>query len=323
MNSKTIHSRRSFLQMAGATAAGASLLSFASPFSSFNFHSNPDAWKIYMFSKHLQFLNYKETAQTMKEAGLDGADLTVRPGGHVLPENVETHLPKAADAFENEGLNIGMMTTRITDPGDPMTRSILKIATDAGIKYYRMGYLRYDDNLGIEKSIHKHKKQVAELAEMNGKYGMHGAYQNHAGRRIGGPVWDLWMLIKDLNPQWIGCQYDIRHAVVEGGYSWPLAIKLLQKYIKTIVIKDFRWTKTQEGEWRAVSVPLGEGMVDFDEYFQLLKQLNIQAPISLHFEYPLYQGENLSKSEKRTRAIETIQRDVMKLKELLRKNGLA
>ncbi len=322
MNSKIIHSRRSFLQMAGIAGAGTSLIGFTLPFNKLQVQGTSDAWKIFMFSKHLQFLDYHETAETMKEAGLDGADLTVRPGGHVLPENIEADLPKAVNAFDKAGMKIGMMTTRITDPDDSYTKPILKTAADAGIKYYRMGYLRYDEDLGIEQSIHKHQKQVSELAEMNSKYGIHGAYQNHSGRRIGGPVWDVWMLIKDLNPEWIGCQYDIRHAVVEGGYSWPLAIKLLEKHIKTVVIKDFKWIKTQDRGWRAVSVPLGEGMVDFDEYFTLLKQLNIQAPVSLHFEYPLYEGDNLSKAGKRAKAIKTIQQDVEKLKTMLKRNGL-
>ncbi len=54
--------------------------------------SDSGSWKIHLFSKHLQFLGYKEMAKATVEAGLDGVDLTVRPGGHVLPENVERDL---------------------------------------------------------------------------------------------------------------------------------------------------------------------------------------------------------------------------------------
>ena len=32
-------------------------------------------------------------AEVVAENGFDGADLTVRPGGQVLPENVEKDLP--------------------------------------------------------------------------------------------------------------------------------------------------------------------------------------------------------------------------------------
>ena len=56
--------------------------------------------KIYIFSKHLQFLNYQDMAEAAAEMGFDGIDLTVRPKGHVLPERVETDLPKAVEAMK-------------------------------------------------------------------------------------------------------------------------------------------------------------------------------------------------------------------------------
>jgi sugar phosphate isomerase/epimerase len=39
-------------------------------------------------------------------------------------------------------------------------------------------------------------------------------------------------------------------------------------------------------------VPLGEGMVDFKAYFELYKSLNIEAPVSIHYEYDLGGAEN-------------------------------
>ena len=38
-------------------------------------------------------------------------------------------------------------------------------------------------------------------------------------------------------------------------------------------------------------MPVGEGMVDFDRYFKLLKMYNINVPVSLHIEYPLFEGD--------------------------------
>ena len=40
------------------------------------------------------------------------------------------------------------------------------------------------------------------------------------------------------------------------------------------------------------NVPLGEGMVDFKAYFALLKEYNINVPVSLHYEYPLGGAEH-------------------------------
>ena len=313
-------SRRKFL--AGVALAGASL-PIAGIASGTDTHASMHKRKICIFSKHLQWLDYDGMAQTAAEIGFDGIDLTVRPKGHVLPERVEQDLPAAVEAVEKAGLKVDMMTTRITDPDDVNTETILKTASQLGIKYYRMGYLRYDNSLGITESLELFKPKIAKLAELNKKYNIHGAYQNHAGVRVGGPVWDIWELIKDLDPQWFGCQYDIRHAVLEGGSSWPLGLQLLSDYIKITAIKDFKWTKI-DGEWKSPMVPLGEGMVDFDRYFKMIKEIKIPGPISLHFEYPLGGADKGSRelSIDRDKIIAIMRKDLNMLRGWLEKYAI-
>ena len=67
---------------------------------------------IHVFTKCLQFLSYEEMAEVLSRQGFDGADLAVRTGGQVLPENVEKDLPKAMKALKNEGIGSAMITTR-------------------------------------------------------------------------------------------------------------------------------------------------------------------------------------------------------------------
>jgi sugar phosphate isomerase/epimerase len=122
-----------------------------------------------------------------------------------------------------------------------------------------------------------------------------GAYQNHAGKSMGAPIWDLFQILKDNPSNYIGSQYDIRHAIVEGANSWELGLELIKPFIKTIVIKDFKWGETKDG-WKPVNTPLGEGMVNFDRYFSLLKTYGINVPVSLHLEYDLGGAEH-GKSE--------------------------
>ncbi|UCH10617.1 MAG: sugar phosphate isomerase/epimerase [Fidelibacterota bacterium] len=288
----------------------------------------PIPWKrnkmpICVFSKHLQFLDYDAMAATAAEIGFDGVDLTVRPGGHVLPENVERDLPRAVEAVHKAGLDAPMMTTKITGPDDPFAKPILKTASQLGIRYYRMGYLSYKDDLGVARSLESYKPLLQELAALNKRHGLHGAYQNHSGPRVGGPVWDVWLLIKDLDPRWLGCQYDIRHAVVEGGTSWPLALELLSSHIKTTAIKDFRWVKTG-GAWEILNCPLGEGMVDFKAYLQLVKEYRIEGPISMHFEYPMpsESEETLSLEQQRQKTVAVMKKDLERLRAMLKEAGL-
>ena len=241
---------------------------------------------IHLFSKHLQWLDYENMSKVAKEIGFDGLDLTVRKKGHVLPENVEKDLPKAVKAMQKAGLKAEMMTTTITNIQEPTTEKILKTASQLGIKSYRMGWLKYKDNQPIAEQIENFKPQLKELEQMNEYYKIRGDYQNHAGTSVGAAVWDIWMLIKDLNPKWLGCQYDIRHAMVEGLNSWEVGLKLLQSHIQSLDFKDFTYIQ-KESSWTVKNTPFGDGAVNFKKYIQLLKDLNINAPISLHAEYDL------------------------------------
>ena len=275
--------RRRFIHQ---VAAGSSLMALGLPDLLSKAGSADQIKGIHIFSKHLQFLDYNEMAKTAKELGFDGLDLTVRPGGHVKPEKVEEDLPRAAEAIKKQGLQLRMMTTAIKDPNDPLTEKILKTASKLGFTDYRTGYLSYDPNLPVEESLKRLQPSLRELAAMNKHYGIRGAYQNHSGLRVGGPVWDLFLLLNEIDPEWLGIQYDIRHATAEGGTSWPIGYNLIKRLIHSLDIKDFMWAR-RDGAWKLQNMPLGEGMVEFDRFFNMLKKDEISVPISIHYEYPL------------------------------------
>lgn len=281
---------------------------------------NPEPM-ICIFSKHLQWLSIPELAVTVRDLGFQGVDLTVRKGGHVEPAQVTTELPKTVELLKNAGLQVPMMVTDIVDPEHPDTESLLKTAGQLGIGYYRMGYLKYDPKISVAKNLDIHKVKIRKLAELNQKYNIHGAYQNHAGTNVGAAVWDLWELLKDLDPQWMGCQYDIKHATAEGGMSWVNGLDILQKHIRCMDIKDFIWEKNN-GKWQIAIVPLGEGMVDFKTYLNLLRKHGISGPFSLHLEYPLGGADKGAKqlSIAPKEVLVAMTRDLQTLKKLIKEN---
>lgn len=295
------NSRRHFIK-SGLTIASGALLArdtFAEKIFS-SAHSvipsaEPLPHPVCVFTKCLQYLDYDKVGLTLAETGYDGADLSVRPGGHVLPENVKKDLPRAVKAFQKVGVSTPMMVTSIVDAKDKFTEPILAAAADLGIKYYRMGYLDYDKSKTIPQNIDFHRKTFEELEKINRKYGIHGSYQNHSGNRVGGPVWDLYLLIKDSDPKYIGVQYDIHHAIYEGAQSWTVGMDLVAPWISSCPIKDFFWQKT-ENKWANREVPLGEGMVNFDAFLKKYKELNLTGPFTLHLEYDLGGAERGNKT---------------------------
>jgi sugar phosphate isomerase/epimerase len=230
-------------------------------------------------------------AEATAEMGFDGLDLTVRSKGHVFPERVGDDLPMAIGAIKKFRLTPKMMTTNIIDATDTTSLHVLETAANLGITHYRTGWLSYPEHRTIQESQAIYGQQFKSLELTNQKLGLIGCYQNHAGNHVGAPIWDLAHLLAATENRHFGCQYDIRHAVVEGGSSWELGLRLIRPFIKSIVIKDFKWGKVN-GEWKPVNTPLGKGMVGFERYFSLLKKYNINVPISLHLEYDLGGAEH-------------------------------
>jgi sugar phosphate isomerase/epimerase len=319
-NSNEMNRRRFITTMA---AAGAYIpLSQLDGNNMFSYQQTSDR-KIHIFTKPLAWMSYDEMASLVAESGAEGIDLPVRPGGHVLPENVEKDLPKAFEAARKNGLRMDMIVTGIVSADEKYTESILKTASSLGIKYYRLGWVGYDESLGIMGTLQKYKGELKKLEALNRKYKIHGAYQNHSGTRIGGSVWDLYELLKDLDPEYVGCQYDVRHAMVEGGVSWVNGFKLVMPWVKCTDIKDFYWQKVND-KWGPVTVPLGEGMVNFDDYFKLVKNNNVPGPMSLHLEYPPFEKftEKVTDVEKKRLFVTAMKKDVDALKALRTKYQL-
>ncbi len=308
-------SRRTFL--AALAAAGA--LPGALPGAAFGGAAArpPEPQPLCVFTKPLEWLSYADAAALAAETGFEGLDLTVRPGGHVDPARVEEDLPRAVAAARAAGLATPMMVTAITDASDPAAERTLRTAAALGVRYYRMGYLPYDKALSPAAHLAALRPQMAELADLNRRYGMHGAYQNHAGARVGGSVWDLHLLLDGIDPAHLGVQYDIRHAMVEGATAWPVALRLVAPRVRTLAIKDFRWEQ-RDGKWQPVTVALGEGMVDFPAFLTLVRQLGIAGPFTLHYEYPLAEQPeaNLAGPERLRQYRAAMQRDAALLRRL-------
>ncbi len=286
MKEVNLFNRRNFVKLSSIGALSAIPLISSANNLLLNDDPKFNPLKIFVFSKPLQFLGYEEMSKVVKQMGFDGVDLTVRPKGHVLPENVETDLLKATKAMKEEGLLTGMLSTSVIDPANPLDVNVLKVAHKLGYSLYRTGWIKYDKKRLVEESLPLYKKQLKDLAKLNEEIGITGGFQNHSGKYLGAPIWDLKLALEGLDKQNLGVQYDIMHATVEGGQSWTLGLDYIKDQINSLVIKDFKWIN-KKGKWKRTYVPLGEGMVDFDAYFKFLVDNKIDLPISLHLEYYL------------------------------------
>lgn len=249
---------------------------------------------IVTFGKHLQFLSYDEVAEFLEENDFDGLEATVRKGGQVEPENVERDLPKLVEALKSRGRTVELITTDIRGPEDPLARRVVQVADGLGIRFFRMAYFRYDLDRPVLEQLEAHRQTVLRLAEYLADFRIAGLYQNHSGSRlVGASIWDQRRLLDGAPNDRVAAVFDVRHATVEGGESWPLLWRLIRDRVRFIYVKDFRW----DGR-KAVNVPLGKGQVDPELLHMIHAEIPQGTPLSLHMEYvdhrdPSRKAENM------------------------------
>jgi sugar phosphate isomerase/epimerase len=121
----------------------------------------------------------------------------------------------------------------------------------------------------------------------------------------GAAIWDMALLMRDYTPEELSWCFDIMHATIEGGTSWPTEVRLARDHIAIAYFKNFVWEGT-----RHKAVPLGEGVVG-KAYVDQLKSLDYHGPVCVHVEY-LKGG--LKDPEYLARAIEATRADIATLR---------
>ena len=282
--------------------------------------------RICIFSKHLQWLNVADAARLAADIGFDGIDLTVRKGGHIEPSRAAEELPRAVETIRKAGLEVPMVTTDIVTAQSEHAREILRTIGSLGIHVYRWGGFRLDPDRSIPKQLEAARGPVRELAALNQSYGVCAMYHIHSGSGVlGASIWDLYLVLKGFDPDSVGVNYDIAHATIEGGLAgWRNSASLMAPFTRGIALKDFYWDKGADRVWRPRWCPIGDGMVNFTEYFQVLRP-GFRGPFQLHFEYREMGG---AEDGKRSLSISRDQfaryagRDLGRSRELMRKAGL-
>jgi sugar phosphate isomerase/epimerase len=167
---------------------------------------------------------------------------------------------------------------------------------------------------------------VAKLAELNKRYNATAMYHTHSGKGVvGASIWDLHIVLKDFDPDSVGVNYDIGHATIEGGFGgWINSFYITGRHLRGVAVKDCIWEKDANGKWRSEFVPMGTGMVQFPEFFRMLKQSGFNGPLQIHYEYPLG-GANDGKTKltmPQAEVLAAMQKDVRRLRVYLKEASL-
>ncbi|MCM8770028.1 MAG: sugar phosphate isomerase/epimerase [Candidatus Omnitrophica bacterium] len=241
-----------------------------------------------VFTKHLQPLPLSVLAQKLAELGAKGADLCVRSGYPVNPDNIKRKLPEACRIFQEEGLVIPLVTTPgdFTDPEKPETEKFLAATGEAGVPLVKLGYWVRQDN-GYWKTVEQIRKKLEVFSRLAEKHRVKVLIHNHSGETMGLNSCSAMNLVKGFDPRYVGIFADTGHLSIVGE-PLSMALDIIAEYWSALALKDIirqRVLVENRLEWRLRVVPLGEGYTDWLTLARILKDKNFTGPISFHSEY--------------------------------------
>ncbi len=244
-----------------------------------------------LVSRHLQWTSADHGLDVARQAGFPAIIWTVRRGAHVEPAAVRTELPRIIRATQAAGLATPMVITGIADAQSEGVEATLATMQSLDIRLYRAAAPRYRYDAPFQPQYDDFRSKLERLAKLNETYGVTAAFHTHAyADTIGGSAWDLWMLMRDIDPRFVGINYDIGHVMAKGGAGWRESIRALGPYLHSVSVKDFRWDKLDtvpagQWPWRTRLVPPGEGMVNFGDFFRYLQTSGFGGPLETYYEY--------------------------------------
>lgn len=243
-----------------------------------------------LFTDNLASLSLADACAEAKKAGFDGLDLTLRHGGHVLPENAEMGLAEAKRLADDHGLVIPMASTNITDTDDPHAEQVFASAAHYGVRKLKLGYWHYEPFGTAKKQLDDVRAKLERLTKLGDKYGVLPCVHCHSGRILANGGSTLYLILQDLDPKLVGAYVDPMHMTVEGGLAgWEIGLDLLAPWVALVGIKNFRWRETgrEDGQptFSPEYVPLEEGQAPLPRFMKYLKQIGYDGVVSLHSEY--------------------------------------
>src|SRR4051794_264213 len=152
-----------------------------------------------LFTDNLSDLSIRDACRAAKRAGFDGLDLTLRPGGHVLPQNAAAGLAAAHQIAEEEQMTIAMVSTAINGVDTPHAEAVIEAAHHR-ISRFKLGYWRYEPFGSVLVQLDAARRKLEGVIGLCERYGIRPCVHIHSGPMLtNGPL--LYLLLKDFSPQ--------------------------------------------------------------------------------------------------------------------------
>lgn len=232
-----------------------------------------------VFTKPWPSDSISELADRVKMMGFDGAEVPVRPGFQVEPENAEKRLGELVDRFAQSQVNVVSIASVLEEP-------VFAACATAGVPLIRiMAPVTRGRYLDSENSL---RGQLTEALPLCERYGVRIGVQQHYGDNVNDAV-GLRALLREVDERWVGAIWDAAHDALAGlapenglDVIWD---RLFMVNLKNAFYIRANGPEAELAEWRRHFTSARHGLASWPRVAAELRRRDYQGAVCLTAEY--------------------------------------
>ncbi len=265
--------------------------------------------KITVFTKSWPDMSVEQLADFLKELGVDGAELAVRAGYPVNPDNIARELPRAARIFHDRGLFIGSVAADTDE-------KTIAACGESGIPLIRV-CVGIDLKIGYRATEENVRAQYDKLVPLLDKHGVAIGVQNHCDNMVGSAI-GIMHLIEKYDARHVCAVLDPAHCAVSGE-PVAMALDIVWSHLRLVNFKSaFRWRTNgpdeEEATWRTLWTTARHAGYSWRTMLACLRERGYSGDICLPSEYSEPHGHGQLMGDAATALLKT---DISHIKKLL------
>jgi sugar phosphate isomerase/epimerase len=240
---------------------------------------NNAALKFDVFTKPWPTEPISDLAKLVAGLGFDGAEVPVRPGFQVTPDNAGTMLPELVSVFGDHGLEVVSVASSLEEP-------IFAACAAAGVSMIRiMGQIDRGAYLRSQEDLRDQLRGVIPLCE---RYGVRIGVQEHYGDNVS-DAFGLRSLLRGLDGRWISAIWDAAHDALAGvepenglDVVWD---RLAMVNLKNAYYERMNGPEAEAAEWKRHFTSGSQGLASWPRIAAELRRRDYSGSICLTAEY--------------------------------------
>ncbi len=233
-------------------------------------------------------LTFDQNLQRVRQAGYTGIELSLAGffGEERARPLAESELPallegarRCGDAARAAGLEvIGFVPAYfcLSYFEAPVFEPYYRLAAALGAPALRVFGTLYDRKAGYRALLDKTHAMLRTLLGYGARHGVRSLLELHHGT-LNESCSGAWRICREYDPRLIGVIHDPQNMVLAGRETWRMGIEILGDYLAYVHCKDSIYTRNAQGAWAWSLVHPGEGLVNWPQFVQALKETGFQG----------------------------------------------